>query len=95
MPNKAGDSWSQDDERRVLSLVDQVLDLPEEAREAFLSEECAGNAALRDAVDALIAACLRVERGDAFLSIRDRILRPALVAVASGATGGRRAGRHV
>lgn len=68
MPNKPGDSWSPDDERRVLSLVDEALDLAEEAREEFLSRRCEGNAALRAAVDALIAACLRVEHGEAFLS---------------------------
>ncbi|MEP7347026.1 MAG: protein kinase, partial [Gemmatimonadaceae bacterium] len=68
MRNSPGDSWSSDDERRILALVDQVLDLPEDAREQFLSEQCAGNSAMREAADALVAACLRIERGDSFLS---------------------------
>ena len=68
MPNHPGDSWGPDDERRVLALVDQVLELPVDAREGFLTDQCAGNPVMRKAADALLAACLRVEQGESFLS---------------------------
>ncbi len=43
--------------RRIEALLDGVLDLPPERRSAWLERECAGDEALRAAVEKLAAAC--------------------------------------
>lgn len=50
--------------REVEPLLDAALDLPTAARSAFLDRACAADAALRDAVGGVLAAC---DRGDAML----------------------------
>ncbi len=50
------DSSADDRWKRVDRLFDQVLDLPEADREAFLAAECAGDAELAHAVRVLLAA---------------------------------------
>ena len=54
-------------ERRLLELVDQALELPAEARAAFLHKACAGDSALESAAADLIASCARAEADDRFL----------------------------
>ena len=54
-------------ERRLLELVDQALELPAEARAAFLHKACAGDSALESAAADLIASCARAEVDDRFL----------------------------
>src|SRR5687767_4170008 len=51
--------------RRVSSAA---LDLPPDARAAFLDEVCGGDAELRDEAGRLVRACERAERSDGFLA---------------------------
>lgn len=57
------------DERALLQLVDDALQLPPEEREAFLQEQCGSVAARLARVRALLAACLRVGDEEGFLAV--------------------------
>ncbi len=57
------------DERALLQLVDDALQLPPEDREAFLQEQCGSVAERLARVRTLLAACLRVGDDEGFLAV--------------------------
>lgn len=68
MSESPGPPRSVEDERRLLALVDHALELSASDRRAFLDQSCAGDVALRQAADAMVAACLRLEADGDFLA---------------------------
>ena len=60
-PNAAGGDAPLSPEQwaHVRPLVEQALDLPHDARGAFLDSACAGDDALRGRIERLVAACER------------------------------------
>jgi TolB-like protein/Flp pilus assembly protein TadD len=54
--------------REIQQAVDGALDLPPEARAAYLDRACGADAALRESVARLLDACERAERADGLLA---------------------------
>src|SRR5688572_20179111 len=54
--------------REIQHAVDGALDLPPDARAAYLDAACGGDAALRESVARLLDACERAERADGILA---------------------------
>ena len=65
---RPGAGMSADRWREIQQAVDGALDLPPEARGAYLDRACGGDAALRESVARLLDACERAEREDALLA---------------------------
>ncbi len=68
MSEPPGQPRSVEEERRLLALVDHALELSASDRIAYLDHACDTDPALRQAADAMIAACQRVEAGEDFLA---------------------------
>lgn len=58
---------SADFDKRVLQLVDSLLELPVEQRDAAITDACAGDESLKRAVQSHLIACDRLTSGEDFL----------------------------